>query len=102
MLNGRVNNMNRIKMSESLLNFILMIQTYRLLKIRESEFNIQQGLPNADWYEETKKYYNSVDSSVLAQYGLSKNIASYMKILDYKITDEMMNTEVHEVSKFEF
>jgi len=95
--------MNKIKMSAGLLDLIIMVQTHKQLIIRESIFHNEHGTKiKKDWRKDTEKYYNNIDSNILKQYGLSKNIASYEKVISYKVTPKMTATEIHHLDKFEF
>ena len=94
--------MGKVNLSMGLLDLIVMVQTYKKLIIRESLFNKAHGLEGKDWHEETERYFNNIDNSILQQYGLVKNIVSYEKVINYKVTSEMLKTEADKLSRFQF
>ena len=50
----------------------------------------------------TKEYYFNMDDDVLNSVGLKKNNFDFDRILMYKLTDEINNTEFYQLEKFEF
>lgn len=95
--------MGKIKMSAGLLDLIIMVQAYKKLIICEGIFNeTHKTGEKKDWYKETEKYYHNIDNDILKEYGLSKNIISYERVIGYKVTEEMMSTLFEDLSKFEF
>jgi len=95
--------MSKVSMNSGLLDLILMMQAHKKLIVRESIFNDTHGTKiKKDWYKDTQKYYYNIDGDILRLYGLSKNIISFEKVIAYKVTPEMMDTDIHKLDKFEF
>jgi len=95
--------MDKINMNSGLLDLILMVQAHKILIVRESMFHDAHGTKiKKDWYKDTQKYYYDIDGNILKLYGLSKNIISFEKVIAYKITPGMMETDIHKLDKFEF
>ena len=92
---------NKIKMSEGLLDLIIMVQDYRKLLISEMSFKKAHNLPcEKDWYSRTQAYFNSIDDSVLNQYGLCKNHISFDAVTRFEMTKEMLSTKMEDLGKF--
>jgi len=93
----------KIQMSKGLLSLIIMVQEYRKHLINESIFRADHGIvKEVNWIKETEKYYCNIDSNILSRYGLSKNILSFEKVINFKVTAEMLKTESAELGKFTF
>jgi|GEM_PF-1201336 len=93
---------NKIKMSEGLLDLIIMVQDYRKLLISEMMFKVAHDLPHEkDWYTQTQKYFNSIDDSILNKYGLCKNNISFEVVTRFKVTQEILSTDRKYLSKYE-
>jgi hypothetical protein len=90
-----------VNLSEGLLSLIVMVQRYQKLLIYEKIFKEQHNLDSeTDWNEKTQKYFNSIDSSILEKYGLCKNKISFECVMEFKITPEMLETELKDLHKF--
>ena len=91
-------------MNEQILSIIEMVQSYKRFILQENMFYGSIGKPELqkNCYEETRKYFNSIDPQALRNNGLSTNIISFEKVLDFRVTDEMLGTEYKDLGKFKF
>lgn len=87
-----------MELNKDLLNLIVMVQDYKTLKIDERMFYNK----DIDWWKETEEYYFNIDSNILHELGLQKNLNDLDRVLSYKVTDEMENTEYSELRNFTF
>lgn len=93
---------DKIKMSSGLLDLLAMVHAYKKYLTSELMFRETHGLePEKDWYTKTEKFYNSIDNSILNQYGLCKNKVSFKVVVNFIITPEILSTEYDKLDKFE-
>lgn len=94
-----------MKLNETLLYIIATVQEYKkfLATKNHLEAITQTGEKGKmDFYKKTKEYYFNMDDDVLNSVGLKKNNFDFDRILMYKLTDEINNTEFYQLGKFEF
>ncbi|MFS1518538.1 hypothetical protein V1503_19055 [Bacillus sp. SCS-151] len=90
----------KVPMTEGLLDLLCMIHDYKQFMISKSLFEKFHKIePNVKWYDETEKFFNSLDSDVLCKYELFKNKISFIKVINFKITDDMMSTLSEDLPK---
>lgn len=89
---------NKVSLNETLLNLIIYIQDTK----RQT---ISKGIllkNNVDWYKLTQDVYNEIGNDVFDKAGIAQNIYNFIKILDYSVSDTILNTEYKELNKFLF
>ena len=96
--------MKTVPLNEQILSIVLMVQSYHNF-IREEGMYFQSikrpdRCKNA--FYDVKDFYESLDSEVLCQNGLSKNRMSFEKVLYFPVTKDMMNASREELGKFNF
>lgn len=105
--------MQKLDLSEQILSVICMVQSAKNLFLNElalNEYNAgieQQAYTNKmsskdDWLTRTRNYYFSIDGDFIHQIGLIKNEYCFKAILDFRVTDEITNTNYDELNKFTF
>jgi hypothetical protein len=90
-----------MKLTKELLSLILMVQAYKKLMIHQSIFYGYFKQQTTDWYRETQKYYHLLDTGLLHQVGLKKNLHDFEKVISYDVTDEIMDTD-EDLDNYEF
>lgn len=89
----------RIPLTPGLLDLIVMVQDYERFLRSQSMFNNKHHLDRVDVDREVERFFIKIDDSVLRQYKLSKNKISLNKVLNYVVTDEILNTQYDELPK---
>lgn len=86
----------KTSMNEKIQSIICAVHAYKKHLI--SYYNFVLGEKNYNWYDETKRFYNTLPLPE----GMSDNIACFEAVLSYPI-DETLNTEMDELPhKFSF
>jgi len=87
-----------MQLNADLLNLILLVQSYKNLKIDESIFLKKES----NWQRETERYYYSLGKKTLGKLGLNTSKHCFERVLDYQVTNKMLSAESNELSKFTF
>ena len=91
-----------MKLNRGLLELIIMVQDYKKYVASKNAYNQAHGLSELNWYHETEMFYYAIDKEILNKYGLLRNLASFEKVYNFVVTDEIMNTNYGELGKFIF
>lgn len=89
------------ELNENILNVILTIQYYAKFKRAEAR-TLNKNLSVYNWVEDVEKYYYNIPDEIIDSMNLKKNKIDFYRVLDYKVTDEIMNTNAEELNKFDF
>jgi len=95
--------MSKAKMSEEILNIIHVVLDFKKFICSQNRLN-QFHMDNFDWYDETEKYYYSINLPE----GMHHNKTDFEKILLYRTRggrielDKMDNTEPEDLGSFEW
>lgn len=93
----------RVPLTEGLLHLIIMVQEYQQFIMSQSQFNVAHGKEGINWMEKSERFFNDIGDEILSQYNLSTNKISFQKVTEFRVTDEMENTEYSELpEKFTF
>lgn len=90
-------NMNEMTMSGRLLDVIDLLQKKQKLAIIESEADL-----NSDWIAEVKSYFRNLPRHMVEDIGLKRNEFCLHALMNYELTDEILNTPEPELGKFRF
>ena len=85
-----------------MLNVILAVQRLRSFMIVDSAIREAAGQESPSWFKTADAYYSEIPDSVMKIAGLHKNRSDFEKVLAFQVTDEMLKTNLHKLSRFEF
>lgn len=88
-------------LNKKILDVILTIQTYAQFKRREAR-TLGKDLSVYDWEKDAEEYYYNLPNEILKGLRLRKNKLDFEKVLYFKVTDEIMSTEVEKLNQFRF
>lgn len=105
--------MKTISMNEKLLSIICMVQAAKALFVNEiSLVDYGSKIENAaytdrmrsdkDWLQRTENYYYSMSNELIDEVELKKNTYCFRAIIDFQVTDEMLNTKPNKLDQFWF
>jgi glutaredoxin-related protein len=84
------------------LNIIVAVQRLRSFMIADSAIREAAGQEAPSWFKSAESYYSEIPDCVMNVAGLHKNRSDFEKVLNFKITDEMLKTNHNKLSQFEF
>jgi hypothetical protein len=84
-------------LNQDALSVICAVQSLKAFALDDVEISH----PADDWMKICEKYYNGIFSDIMISAGLRKNRDDLIMILDFKVTDEMRNTEYAQLGQFE-
>jgi len=96
--------MKKTKLTAQILNLVIMVQDYKRAIHSQNLFYNLIGKTELikDTYEESKDFFNNIGNDVLKEMGLSTNLISFEKVMDFKVTKEMTETLYDDLGKFDF
>lgn len=91
-------------LNEGKLNIILAVQKFKEYKYNEEILlkDNESSKPKLDLYKATLEYYNSLPQDILEKEGLTKCVSDFEKVLNFKVTDEIMESEMYQLWKHKF
>jgi DNA mismatch repair ATPase MutS len=93
-----------MKLDARILNLVMMVQSHFKAVQDENMFygTINRNDMIKDAFEDTEKFYNSIDKEILHSIGLKANKISFNKVLKYYVTCDMTATLYEDLGKFIF
>jgi hypothetical protein len=85
-----------------MLNIVIAVQRLKSFMIADSAIREAAGQESPSWFKSADAYYSEIPDSVMKVAGLHKNRSDFEKILAFQVTDEMMKTNIHNLSRFQF
>jgi glutaredoxin-related protein len=85
-----------------MLNIVIAVQRLKSFMIADSAIREAAGQESPSWFKSADAYYSEIPDSVTKVAGLHKNRSDFEKILAFQVTDEMMKTNIHNLSRFQF
>lgn len=77
-------------MTKKKLNLIILMQSYQYFLVSEDMFNNNER----NYLNELWRYFLTIDKDILKELGYSHNNKSFNDILNFEVTDELMNSEL--------
>ena len=86
-------------LNESLLSVIIAVQAFQKLRQAENQLRITNKELN---YDMTKEYYNNLPAFILQAAGLKTTTNDFEKVLNFDLTEKILNTDYAQLEMFEF
>jgi hypothetical protein len=104
--------MKIVALNKKVLSIICMVQSAKSLFVCETdliEFRIKKEpqeysenmTGDLDWLTRTRNYYFAIDDGFISGLGLKKSESCFKAINNFKITDQIRNTDYNDLGKFE-
>jgi hypothetical protein len=84
------------------LNIIVAVQRLRSFMIADSAIREAAGRESPSWFKSAESYYSDIPDCVMKIAGLHKNRSDFEKVLNFQITNEILETNHNQLSRFEF
>ncbi|MFC1459376.1 hypothetical protein ACETIH_22275 [Microvirga arabica] len=84
------------------LDIILAVQHLLSFMIADGAIRETAGQETPSWFRSAEAYHPEIPDCVMKIACLHKNCSDFEKVLNFQVTDEMLNTNQNKLSRFEF
>jgi hypothetical protein len=86
-----------LKLNSKLLSVLLLVRKRKELALVESDLEF-----TTSWYADTRESFFALPDRLVSGLGLAKNIKCFRAIEGFRVPEEWLTTEAHELNQFEF